>query len=99
MNNLENKIICSSAALKRKLEMFIVNCPSHQHDDFFEISCAGGKLTIGDYSMDVEAKREWVRSFDFKKIKEIKRLLKRIPEQPLVIEFGDGNIEILNVQV
>ena len=79
--------------------MFIIHCPAYKHDEFFEISCAGGKLTIGDYSLDIEAKSEWVCSFDFKKIKEIKRLLKKIPEQPLVIIFSDGGIEILNVEI
>ena len=97
--NLSNKIICSSAALKRTLEMFIIHCPTHKQDEYFDIVSADNKLTIGDYHLDIEAKSEWTCSFNFNKIKEIKRLLKRIPEQPLVIVFEDGGIEIHNICV
>ena len=99
-------IICSSKALKEMLSKFITNLyPEFNNDDYFQIISKDSELRVFggfvefEWRMDIEARSDWSCDFTLGKIKEIKRVLKRIPEQPLTIIFSDGGIKILNVLV
>ena len=66
-------------------------------DEFVKIACVGSELIIDELNISVESKQDWDLELPFKTIRQIKRVLKRIPEQPLVLVFSDAGVEIKNI--
>ena len=79
------------------LERFLINVPSWEQDEYFKLKCEGNRLSIGSCSMDVEAKDNWEHEFMFKHLKHLKKLLKKVPEQPLVIDVRSGEMQIKEI--
>lgn len=96
-----NKIICSSRAMASLLEKFLVNVPSWEQDDetAFVISTKGNKLRLGDFTLDIESRLDWQFDFYYSTIKKMKKLFKKIPEQPVIVEFSDNRIELTKILV
>ena len=84
-----NKIICSSKFLSKTIEKYLINVPTYEEDELIQVYTQGKILGIGDWQMDVESQQDWKFQYSFDKLKRLKKALKKVPEQPITIEFTD----------
>lgn len=89
-----NQIICSSRTLYHTLYNYI---GLEREEEFVKIVCRGSQLIVDGFSIEVYSKHDWDIELSLKTIKQIKKVLKRVPEQPLTICFLDGGIEIRSI--
>lgn len=93
------QIICSSKTLALTLEKFIVHVPPYEQGEDYKIYAQGKVLGIDDYQMEIESKEDWEFEYAFDKIKSLKKILKKIPEQPITITFNDGEIVLHQIHL